>query len=95
MESDDPEDDDAVYTGVTIINALEPGYGADDDYLLLLKKINEEKYWEWIRKYGGDWLADNEEYVEIIWNEVITDAINEWPDALPVKEEKKEEDNDD
>ena len=95
MESDDPKDDDAVYTGITIINALQPGYGADDDYLLLLKKINEEKYWEWIKKYGGDWLEENAEYVEVMWNEVVTDAIDEWPDALPVKEEKKDDNDDD
>jgi hypothetical protein len=92
MLSDDPEDDESVYIGVTIIDALQPGYGADDDYLLLLKKINEDLYWKWMRVHGGDWLEANAEYVEVMWNEVVTDAINEWPDVLPVKEEKKEDD---
>lgn len=89
MESDDPEDDNAVYTGVTIINALQPGYGADDDYLLLLKKIDSEKYWKWMYEHGGDWLEANAEYAEVMWNEIVSDAISVWPDVLPAK--KKED----
>ncbi len=91
MDSDDPDDDDSVYVGVTVVNALEPGGGSDDDYLYLLKAVNEEKYWGWLNKHGGDWLEDNAEYAEVMWNEVVTDAISIWPDALPVKKEKKEE----
>lgn len=39
MESADPNDEDAVYHGVRLINAMMCGYASDDEYESLLKGI--------------------------------------------------------
>lgn len=39
MESADPNDDDAVYTGVQIVNAMQAGYACDEQYEAMLKEL--------------------------------------------------------
>lgn len=39
MESADPNDDDSVYTGVQIVNAMQAGYACDEQYEAMLKEL--------------------------------------------------------
>ena len=39
MESADPNDDDSVYTGVQIVNAMQAGYACDEQYEAMLSEL--------------------------------------------------------
>lgn len=42
MPNDDPEDDESMYRGVQIVNAMQAGYACDDDYNAMLKELGCE-----------------------------------------------------
>lgn len=42
MESADPDDDESVFRGVQIVNAMQAGYACDEDYERMLAHLAEE-----------------------------------------------------
>lgn len=80
MESKDPEDDDSVYAGVRLVNAMQAGYGSDDEYLLLLKNIAPDVYWKWIQdeKKGFACYEYDKGYFEVMIPEIVKDFKDTW-----------------
>lgn len=80
MLSTDPDDDDSVYTGVRLVNAMQAGYASDDEYLLLLKNIAPDVYWKWIQdeKKGLACYESDREYLEDMIPEIVNDLVDTW-----------------
>ena len=80
MTSMNPEDMDSLYAGVRLINAMQAGYASDDEYLYLLKYINPDLYWKWMQneKYGYNCYSDNEQYLDVMIQEIVNDMKDTW-----------------
>ena len=42
MPDADPENDESIYQGVRIVNAMQAGYASDDEYNAMLKELGVE-----------------------------------------------------
>ena len=78
MESKDVNDDESVYCGVRLVNAMQAGYASDDEYLYLLHKMTPEIFDAWLKRKGEDWLEENEEYLDSMMPEVVRVIKDVW-----------------
>ena len=83
MRSTDPENEDAVYYGVRLVNAMQAGYATNGDYMQMIWNLDEKEFeyacihlsksnLELIKKE-----CENDEYYAPLW-EAIVKVRKEW-----------------
>lgn len=71
MKSTDPDEDEDVYIGVKLLEAMEIGDATEDEYAYLLMHLDPETFQQWKLLNRDKWIDDNEEYFESMIPEIV------------------------
>ena len=71
MRSTDPDEDEDVYLGVKLLEALEIGEASEDEYVYLLMNLEPEIFQKWKTLSRDKWIDENEGYFDSMIPEVV------------------------